>query len=439
MRGEEMRLMDVSPLEFRLGQRIAVVEGKYFGVMSKVAGVLQKVELENGEVHLTLQVSGTDNEEILKLVGLSSAPFVVHCCPRECGALETGDRYLHGIKGRLLTSEMRVEEWMKNLEAVPKAPRAEEDELADLRMRGEEMAQGPKGERGGPSGVKDTPAEEPPKKKEEEERPKGGEARKRHCEDLGWQACQPGSSEGSVATVRRHWVRSQGEGPKASVEESSEIHQEEEVQVVLEQQQHRGGEVKVRREFGCRGDQRWPLCRDWESEVHQPEVSRSSMRRSPADDEGVSPYRDGRGCGPRVAKTGGDDVLQAGVAEERQCSSMPRTDKPLLQPRLVDSRKSSSCCGRPRTADQSLRGGDLGLTVGHDPKTGDTSAGRSGNSSTVGSAPPGARPDGKTKGKGEKDAKGGKYGDKGPKGKGRGDGDPTKGKGQGDRSQRDSK
>lgn len=49
---------------------------------------------------------------------------------------------------------------------------------------------------------------------------------------------------------------------------------------------------------------------------------------------------------------------------------------------------------------------------------------------------PGARADAKAKGKGEKDAKGGKY-DKGPKGKVKGDGD--KGRGQGDKTQKDAK
>ena len=163
-RGEEMRLKDLSPLELRLGQRVAITEAKYYGMVVKVAGVLNKVEVEDGSVHLTLRITGTDNEDILKMVGLSSAPFVVHCCPADCGAMETGDRYLHGLKARLLTAEGRMDDWMMNLEAVPKVAGEVEDELQELRRRGLELAAKPRAEGEMVPGEEDPPAG-PSKKK----------------------------------------------------------------------------------------------------------------------------------------------------------------------------------------------------------------------------------------------------------------------------------
>ncbi len=140
-RGEEMRLQEVGLLDLKLGQRLAIVEGKYYGAKVKVAGILTKIEVENDNVHLLLRVTGTDNEDILKLVGMSPTPFMIHCCPLECGGLETGDRYLHGIKARLLITEAMMEDWMVNLEAVPKAPLGGEDDLQELRKRGLELAE----------------------------------------------------------------------------------------------------------------------------------------------------------------------------------------------------------------------------------------------------------------------------------------------------------
>ena len=382
LRGEEMRLKDVSPLEFRLGQRIAVVEGKYFGTMVKVAGTLQKVDLENGEVHLNLQVTGTDNEEILKLVGASSAPFVVHCCPMDCGALETGDRYLHGIKGRLLTSEVRLEEWMKNLEAVPMAPRPEEDELADLRRRGAEMGLGPRGEGLRASGVKDTPAESPQRKKKKKKDPKQK---------------KEGRGRGKIYDGRHPSLAVQKElGPLFS---GTGLDPKEKVRrrVLKRAQKY----IKKKKSKSSSSSSSSEEEKSSSEDVLETEGINDGLYAETGRAKYISQKFPGALCSEALRmmkesllteaglwdpKTSGDDVLSSRTTTARKCSSMPRTDKSMLQPRPAGQRKGSGCSRRPRSEDQGLRSSDPGITLVHDPKIGDTSSGGRGHSAEVGVA-----------------------------------------------------
>ena len=117
-----------------------VTKGSYFGNAVKVAGIVEKVEIERGDVHLAVRVQGTDSEELLKAHGLHPRQaFQVHCCPQGCGLQESGDLYIHGEKGLLLKDDVIREDWMTNLEGAMPAPAEVLDELAELRVRGDEL------------------------------------------------------------------------------------------------------------------------------------------------------------------------------------------------------------------------------------------------------------------------------------------------------------
>lgn len=130
--GEEVPLSGL-PLDFvKPGLFLVVTEGEYFGAAAKVAGKVQRVELEPEATFLMMKLTGTNNEEILKAyTGAMEKAFKVHLCPPDCGRVEVGALFLHGMKGRkgLPVGE---EAWTSNLET---GPAAEEDELAILRKR----------------------------------------------------------------------------------------------------------------------------------------------------------------------------------------------------------------------------------------------------------------------------------------------------------------
>ena len=454
LRGEEMRLKDVSPLEFRLGQRIAVVEGKYFGTTVKVAGTLHKVDLENGEVHLNLHLTGTDNEEILKLVGASSAPFVVHCCPMDCGALETGDRYLHGIKGRLLTSEVRLEEWMKNLEAVPMAPRPEEDELADLRRRGAEMGLGPRGEGVRPSGVKDTPAESPHKKKKKKKDPKEkkeGRGRGkiydgRHPSLAVQKELGPlfsGTGLDPKEKVRRRVLKRaqkyiKKKKSKSSSSSSSSEEEKSSSEDVLETEGINDG---LYAESGRAKyiSQKFPgaLC----SEALR--MMKESLLTEAGEDMENGTQR------PVAMMYFRQELQRRGSAV--QCRELINLCSSLdLLVRGKAAAAADVLAQRIKACEAAILGSHwsttqkleipvqegVGIAQRSELQAAHRESYQDSRTRYLSSLSPGARADGKAKGKGEKDAKGGKY-DKGPKGKVKGDGD--KGRGQGDKSQKDAK
>ena len=105
----------------------------------KVAGTLKKLDLEGGGINLFLKLSGTTGEEALKAHGTNPTElFQIHVCPPDCGRLETGERLLHGLRGRLLVPGVVKEDWMSNL--VGAGVRAEGDELVALRERGALLA-----------------------------------------------------------------------------------------------------------------------------------------------------------------------------------------------------------------------------------------------------------------------------------------------------------
>lgn len=102
----------------------------------KVCGRLTKLEMEHGQFYMSLRLSGTTSEAILQVHTASpSEDFVVHRCPLLCEQVETGDHYLHGLKGKLVKDISKGPEWYRNLEVVSTAKGLGEDELRELREK----------------------------------------------------------------------------------------------------------------------------------------------------------------------------------------------------------------------------------------------------------------------------------------------------------------
>lgn len=143
MRGMEVKLSEVDRGDLKTDQVIVVTEGVYYGETVRLCGRVRKIEEEGPELHLYLRLQGTSAESILRVHSLDpSLDFMVHQCLDSCSQMETGDRYVHGKKARLVLKLAEEEEWVRNLEKVDVPPR---DELEPLREKAAELDQGKDG------------------------------------------------------------------------------------------------------------------------------------------------------------------------------------------------------------------------------------------------------------------------------------------------------
>ena len=112
---------------------------------AKMAGELQKFEMNQDGSLLVLKPLGTDNEGILRACTAKPLePFKCHLCPRGCTRQPAGDYLIHGLKGRKMRAP-EDEGWVTNLcpeEAVVEV----EDENAGLRARAKQLQQGEVGQ-----------------------------------------------------------------------------------------------------------------------------------------------------------------------------------------------------------------------------------------------------------------------------------------------------
>lgn len=140
---EEGRVVDLHlvPLEqLSPGLSLVVVEGDYFGAMVQIAGKIRRVEALSEGVYVYLQLTGTTDEHVLRAFsGNREQLFRLHVCPPGCSRQESGDYYLHALKGRL-AREADEEAWVTGLQDAG-APGGE-DELEQLRKRGEALGAG---------------------------------------------------------------------------------------------------------------------------------------------------------------------------------------------------------------------------------------------------------------------------------------------------------
>ena len=119
-RGEVMPLAQVEISKFKPGSLVVSEEAEYYGSKSKVkiAGLIRSIESGMEETYLTLGLTGTDSEDLLKVYTASPhTPFRLHLCKRHCDKMESGDRILHASKGRQGQGEGE-EPWTKSLEGV---------------------------------------------------------------------------------------------------------------------------------------------------------------------------------------------------------------------------------------------------------------------------------------------------------------------------------
>lgn len=111
------------------------IGGSYWKEKVKVAGNPLGVKMEEGEAYLSLRLTGTTSEQVLKWAsGLKEKILRVHLCSKECGGETCEDGLLHAQQFR----EVRAggeEGWMKNLEEMPR-----DEELGKLREEAAQLA-----------------------------------------------------------------------------------------------------------------------------------------------------------------------------------------------------------------------------------------------------------------------------------------------------------
>ena len=140
LRGMEVDLADLNPLDLELESSLVVTEADYFGGRIKVAGVIKKVELDQSGWIVHLKARGTVSEAWLRAHTASPGQLLRgHLCPKGCGRQESGDYFLHLLKGRI-GKRVGEDPWTTNLDGGGVAAE-EEDEMRDLRRRSEELRQ----------------------------------------------------------------------------------------------------------------------------------------------------------------------------------------------------------------------------------------------------------------------------------------------------------
>lgn len=128
---------------FKTGARIIVTEATYFGGQCQLAGRVREISSLDSGPQLTLQLTGTSNEELLKFgTGTLDRKVFVHLCGATCLGEPHGPGKVHAKKGHLCTPEMEGRlSWEKNLELE------EQDDLSRLRaLQAEAIAGDPGGD-----------------------------------------------------------------------------------------------------------------------------------------------------------------------------------------------------------------------------------------------------------------------------------------------------
>ena len=106
-------------------------EALYYGRQVEVAGKIDHLRYERGDVYVDLIISGTKDDELLRVMsGRGDRILAVHLCDAGCQHVMTGEALIHAEKYQEV--DKTKEAWFTNLEVVGPAP-AREDEMARLR------------------------------------------------------------------------------------------------------------------------------------------------------------------------------------------------------------------------------------------------------------------------------------------------------------------
>ena len=132
-------LRDVPLEQLGRGVKVVVAEGSYFTAPCQAAGVVDRVEIDSGQVHLHANLSGTNNENLLKYASGKPRGLVrIHRCDAHCTGDRVAEDLIHCVKARLRKSDDLEEGWIDNLVTVEPV----DDDLKDLRARGEDLPAG---------------------------------------------------------------------------------------------------------------------------------------------------------------------------------------------------------------------------------------------------------------------------------------------------------
>ncbi len=455
--GAEVALREVSLWDFMAEDHLVVTEGYYFGTKVVFAAKVAKVEAEPLGAHLLVKLTGTTSEELLKEHGTDPlSTFKLHVCPEACGQLETGNRYLHGVKGRRVTPGGEGwEAWMANLEGAVKDPG--DDELAALRRRELEVAE--KERREAPPDKAENVSSESgshssrKKKKKKKKRSKKSRSRKKEVEKARGSAGGKekkdvkDTSKGVKKLDGRHPIQASQKAPqdlfsgtgldledrprKRVLKRARRYLKEGFIEFVVDK-------FKKQPIRGGRSGRREPVCRDGKGPFGSSDVSGCTGLRSTPTDEAAAAYRGRRGsrCDQQQAHWG--PVLQAGAGEEGKWANGSGTSYADYGVGCPDKGATSSGGGHHLPEDQILRNLSSGHALVNLTEDGDCGARPGRNSPKAGTSlcsqgivrgqqneipgESGARfqRQHKGKGKGKGDGKGHKNNEKGDQGK-RGD------------------
>ena len=105
----------------------------YYGRSIQLAGRFGGTRLEDGELFAEFKVSGTKDDELLRVLsGTGDRCVQVHFCGEDCGGTVTDPLLVHGRS--YVEVDVRRLPWLTNLEAVELPDKGPgEDQLADLR------------------------------------------------------------------------------------------------------------------------------------------------------------------------------------------------------------------------------------------------------------------------------------------------------------------
>ena len=158
--GETKHLRDLTVVQLSSLGCIRLKKARYYQREVDLVGKVIAVKMEQGQIYLDMEISGTRDEALLRaLTGRESRLISAHVCPEGCEALVTDEFLVHGSDYEQV--DRGAEAWFSNLVKVRIEGGAEADEMANLRREAEERNQAVA--KGG---------EEPPKEAKKEKKKK---------------------------------------------------------------------------------------------------------------------------------------------------------------------------------------------------------------------------------------------------------------------------
>lgn len=200
-----MRLSQLDPRELEQCKGLVVLEGTYFHRQVTLAGKVMNVTLGGGSTYLTLRLTGTGDEDLLKFhTAQPQREIRAHVCGQGCNRVEVAEDLVHVQIGRPMKEAGSEEPWVTNLEKVGERE-DDVDELAVLRSKAgmENRDRGP-GHGVAPEEVRGS---SPMKKKKVKKKEKKKKKKQKKESD-------PGKSEESEEGVRLDGTRPRQANPK---------------------------------------------------------------------------------------------------------------------------------------------------------------------------------------------------------------------------------